>query len=179
VRIIASGLQFPEGPVAMPDGSVLVVEIARETLSRVLLGGGVDVVANIPGRPNGVALGPDGRIYICNNGGFGWVREDSTLRPQGTPRGYKGGSIDVVDIDAGKVERLYDRAGPNKLNGPNDLVFYLHGGFYFTDIGKRRDRVADRGYVYYARADGSSISEVVTACTTPNGIGLSPHGRTL
>jgi gluconolactonase len=179
LRIIASGLQFPEGPVAMPDGSIRVVEIARETLSRVLPGGRVEVVANIPGGPNGAALGPDGRIYICNNGGFAWVREGATLRPQGAPRGYKGGSIDVVDIGAGKVERLYDRAGPNKLNGPNDLVFDAHGGFYFTDIGRRYDRVADRGYVYYAKADGSSISEVVTACTTPNGIGLSPDGRTL
>ena len=75
MRIIASGLQFPEGPVAMPDGSILVVEIARETLSRVLPGGRIEVVANIPGGPNGAALGPDGRIYICNNGGFAWVRE--------------------------------------------------------------------------------------------------------
>ena len=28
-EVIATGLKFPEGPVALPDGSVLVVEIAN------------------------------------------------------------------------------------------------------------------------------------------------------
>ena len=32
---VATGLRFPEGPVAMPDGSVILVEIERRTLSRV------------------------------------------------------------------------------------------------------------------------------------------------
>ena len=30
MRIFASGLRFPEGPIAMADGSVVVVEIERE-----------------------------------------------------------------------------------------------------------------------------------------------------
>jgi gluconolactonase len=42
---IVSGLKFPEGPIAMPDGSVLVVEIMRGTLSRVTLNGKITVVA--------------------------------------------------------------------------------------------------------------------------------------
>lgn len=179
MRIVAEGLQFPEGPVAMPDGSVLVVEIARETLSRVTPEGRVETIANIPGGPNGAAIGPDGRVYVCNNGGFAWVRDNGTLRPHGAPASYETGSIDIVDLLSGTVERLYDRCGGNRLNGPNDLVFDAHGGFYFTDIGKRRDRTMDRGFVYYAKADGSDITEVVTAVTTPNGIGLSPDGNTL
>ncbi|HYC63601.1 MAG TPA: SMP-30/gluconolactonase/LRE family protein, partial [Reyranellaceae bacterium] len=48
---IASGLQFPEGPVAMPDGSVILVEIARETLTRVAPDGKQTVVAKMPGGP--------------------------------------------------------------------------------------------------------------------------------
>jgi signal transduction histidine kinase len=36
IKQIASGLRFPEGPMAMPDGSVILVEIERQTLSREL-----------------------------------------------------------------------------------------------------------------------------------------------
>lgn len=177
MKIIATGLQFPEGPIAMPDGSVLLVEIARETLSRVTPDGKVEVVAKIPGGPNGAAIGPDGRVYVCNNGGFNWIKENGTHRPHGQSANYKGGSIDVVDIKTGKVERMYDQVDGHRLNGPNDIVFDAHGGFYVSDVGKRRDRDQDKGYVYYCKADGSSIKEVVTAATTPNGIGLSPDGK--
>ena len=70
IRTIADGLQFPEGPIAMPDGSVIVVEIARGTLTRVLLDGRKEVIADTGGGPNGAAIGPDGACYVCNNGGF-------------------------------------------------------------------------------------------------------------
>ncbi|MGC1305406.1 MAG: SMP-30/gluconolactonase/LRE family protein [Caulobacteraceae bacterium] len=179
MRVLASGLQFPEGPVAMPDGSVLLVEMARETLSRVTPDGRVEVAAQVPGGPNGAAVGPDGRIYLCNNGGFGWVRENGALRPRLTSATYNGGSIEVVDLSSGKVERLYDRCGEQRLGGPNDLVFDRHGGFWFTDHGKRRERDLDFGYVYWARADGSEIREAVGGLLTPNGIGLSPDHKTL
>ncbi|MBN8979672.1 MAG: SMP-30/gluconolactonase/LRE family protein, partial [Rhizobiales bacterium] len=63
-RAIATDLQFPEGPVAMPDGSVVLVEIRRRTLTRVYPDGRKEIIAEIPGGPNGAALGPDGKIYI-------------------------------------------------------------------------------------------------------------------
>jgi len=69
LKVIAEGLRFPEGPIAMADGSVLLVEIARGTLSRVR-DGRVEVVADLGGGPNGAAIGPDGACYVCNNGGF-------------------------------------------------------------------------------------------------------------
>lgn len=179
MRILATGLHFPEGPVAMSDGSVLVVEIARETLTRVLPDGRTEVVASIKGGPNGAAVGPDGRIYICNNGGFGWIRNGNTFRPKLTSSTYHGGSIDIVDPAIGTVEQLYARCGEHDLGGPNDLVFDRDGGFWFTDHGKRRERDLDFGYVYYAKADGSAISEVLGGLLTPNGIGLSPDHKTL
>ena len=74
---------------------------------------------------------------------------------------------------------LYDRCGANRLNGPNDIVFDAHGGFYFTDLGKTRARDRDHGVIYYALADGSKIVEVAYPCLTPNGIGLSPDGTVL
>ena len=179
MRIMAAGLRFPEGPIAMADGSVLLVEIERETLSRVTPDGKIEVVAEIPGGPNGAAMGPGGKVYVCNNGGFGWHYESGYMRPHGIPDTYTSGSIDVVDIATGKVERLFDQCNGNKLNGPNDLVFDTHGGFWFTDLGKRRARDRDQGFIYYAKADGSEIREVIPMMLTPNGIGLSPDGKTL
>ncbi len=171
---VASGLRFPEGPVALPDGSVLVVEIERGTLSRVTPDGGIEVVAETGGGPNGAAIGPDGACYVCNNGGFNWHRDDLGLRPVGQASDYSGGRIERVDLNTGAVEVLYDRAGEAPLKGPNDIVFDAEGGFWFTDLGKARARDLDRGVVYYAQADGSAITQAIHPLLTPNGIGLSP-----
>ncbi len=176
---MATGLRFPEGPVATPDGSVLVVEIARRTVSRVAPDGTVSIVANTGGGPNGLALGPDGALYVCNNGGFLWSDEPGMLRPVGTPPDYSGGRIERVDLATGAISVLYRQCGQHPLNGPNDIVFDKQGGFYFTDLGKTRSRDRDQGAVYYALPDGSRITEIVQPILTPNGIGLSPDERTL
>lgn len=171
---IASGLQFPEGPIAMADGSILLVEIRRGTLSRVPAGGGVEVVADLGGGPNGAAIGPDGRCYICNNGGFAWHEANGHSYPHGPAPDYSGGRIEAVDLDSGAVEVLYTACEGEPLKAPNDIVFDRQGGFYFTDLGHTRERTMDRGAVYYAQPDGSSIREVRFPSMSPNGIGLSP-----
>ena len=178
---IALGLRFPEGPVAMPDGSFLVVEIERGTLTRIGADGRISYIAKPGGGPNGAAIGPDGRCYVCNNGGFRWTPEGdpSGLRPIGQAEDYSGGRIERIDLATGAVEVLYRESDRGSLKGPNDLVFDGEGGFYFTDLGKVRERDQDRGAVHYARADGSGIREVVFPMFTPNGIGLSPDGRVL
>lgn len=181
LREIASGLLFPEGPVALPDGSVLVVEIKRGTLTRIAPDGSTSVVASPGGGPNGAAIGPDGLCYLCNNGGFAWTPEgdETGLRPVGIAQDYSGGRIERINLETGTIEVLYTEGGAGPLRGPNDLVFDGLGGFYFTDLGKVRAREQDRGAVYYARADGTAIREVVFPIFTPNGIGLSPDGGTL
>jgi gluconolactonase len=179
MRTIATGLRFPEGPVAMPDGSVLVGEIARGTITRVAPDGTLSVVAEVGGGPNGLAVGPDGFLYCCNNGGFEWQEVMGMLVPGEQPANYAGGSIQRVDPRTGRVDTLYTHCGPHALRGPNDLVFDRHGGFWFTDHGKIRARERDRGGLYYARADGSAIREVVYPLDSPNGVGLSPDGTRL
>ena len=180
MREICRGLGFPEGPIAMPDGSVILVEIQAGTLSRIDVDGRREVVAECGGGPNGAAMGPDGRIYICNNGGFTWIQDGPFLRTgEVPPDDYTGGSIQAVDLDSGAVETLYTECKGEPLKGPNDIVFDAQGGFYFTDLGRRRDRLMDRGAVYYAKPDGSSISEIIFPIDTPNGIGLSADEKTL
>jgi gluconolactonase len=176
---IASGLRFPEGPIAMPDGSVILVEIARGTLSRVMPDGKVHVIANLGGGPNGAAMGPDGKIYVCNNGGFDWHERNGRLMPGLQPASYRTGSIQRVDPDTGKFETIYENCNGRKLNGPNDIVFDATGGFWFTDLGKTREHDSDRGAVYYAKPDGSSIQQAIFPLERPNGCGLSPDEKTL
>lgn len=182
IKELASGLRFPEGPVAMDDGSVLVVEVAGDSLKRVSAQGQVTVAAVLGGGPNGAAMGPDGACYVCNNGGFRWI-DDPThgLRPHGPSATFAGGCIQRVNLATGKFEVLYDKVDGRPLLGPNDIVFDKQGGFWFTDLGKSRDaqRNRDLGSVYYARADGSFIEEVLFPIVSPNGIGLSPDEKTL
>ena len=177
---VATGLRFPEGPVPLDDGSVLVVEIERGALSRCRTDGVVEVVADCGGGPNGAALGPDGWVWITNNGGcFEWIDLGDLLIPQPLSDDWTGGCIQRVEPASGTVETVYTQCDDRPLRAPNDLVFDGHGGFWFTDHGVRQERASDRTGVFYAQADGSSITEVLFPLDEPNGVGLSPGGDRL
>ena len=179
MRVLTDQLRFPEGPVALADGSVIVVEIERGTLSRVQPRGDIDVIAETGGGPNGAAIGPDGKCYICNNGGFEWVYRSGRIYPGDQSENYSGGRIERVDINTGEVEVLYESVDGEPLKGPNDLVFDDVGGFWFTDHGKNRARDRDRTGVFYAKSDGSEVREVIFPLEAPNGIGLSANNDEL
>jgi len=179
-REIASGLRFPEGPLALDDGSVLVVEIAGGTLARVTPDGRVERIAQLGGGPNGAAIGPDGAAYVCNNGGLHFIHSpDGTMRPAHQPNDYSGGRVERVDLGTGRVERLFDAVEGVPLKGPNDIVFDSGGGFYFTDLGKVRAHEVDRGGVYYAAPGYASAIAVAAPAMTPNGVALSPDDSIL
>jgi len=176
-ELITDRLAFPEGPIATSDGQVVLVEIKSGHLSRVdPATGTVTRVADCRGGPNGAAVGPDGRIYVCNNGGFAWHDIEGIVAPGPQPPDYIGGRIQQIDLDTGAVADVYDRVGDYPLRGPNDIVFDAQGGFWFTDLGKSRDRDMDLGGLYYATPDGQQIKEVVYPLIQPNGVGLSPAG---
>jgi gluconolactonase len=180
---IASGLAFPEGPIAMPDGTIVLVELKAERLTRVHPNGRTTTLAEIPGGPNGAAVGPDGAIYVCNNGGAAnWVEFDGKVLPgRFDPARYIGGRIQRVDYRTGSVTDLYTECDGRPLRAPNDLVMDGHGGFWFTDHGIRDHgaRTSDLTAIYYAKVDGSAIREVVFPVESANGIGLSPDGDVL
>ncbi|MCZ7601185.1 MAG: SMP-30/gluconolactonase/LRE family protein, partial [Gammaproteobacteria bacterium] len=153
LRTVTDGLLFPEGPIALDDGAVLVVEIMGGRLIRVEPNGRKLAVADLGGGPNGAAIGPDGQCYVCNNGGFNWsTAADGYMRPVGRADDYVTGSIQRVDLSTGRVETLFTACDGEPLKGPNDIVFDGLGGFYFTDHGKTHGRLMDRGAVYYAAA---------------------------
>ena len=176
-RVVAEGLAFPEGPIALPDGNVLVVELAGGRLTRISARRTLTTIAELGGGPNSAALGPDGAVYVTNSGGFLFVDVDGFPTSTGMPpEDYEGGSIQRVDLTSGRTDVLYTHCDGERLVGPSDLVFDGHGGFYFTDNGKVfGDRYA-MGSLYYALADGSSIQQLAAWQTWPNGIGLSPDG---
>lgn len=177
VSIVATGLGFPEGPVVCADGSVVLTEIRYGRCSRVTPGGASSVFSDTGGGPNGLALGPDGAFYLCNNGGSRYV--EGTSMGQGPHPDYQGGSIQRLDPHTGAPTTLYTECNGHRLSAPNDLVFDAYGGFYFTDLGKRYARHRDHGGVYYALPDGSKIVELAFPMLSPNGCGLSPDGTTL
>ena len=171
---IANDLRFPEGPISLPDGSVVVVEIEAGDLTRVHPDGSKTVIAHCGGGPNGAAPGPDGCYYVANDGGFGWAEHDGYLVPTGRAEDYIGGRIQRVDPRTNTAETIYDSCDGSPLNAPNDLVFDADGGFYFTDTGTSWQGKVDVGAVYYAKADGSSITKVLPGLDRPNGIAMSP-----
>jgi gluconolactonase len=109
-RKLSLGPSLPEGPVAMEDGSVLVVEIQGKALVRVQPDGDKSIVAELSGGPNGAAIGPDGRCYICNNGGFQFHQVGSLSLPGIAPLDYSGGYIEAVDLKSGRSEVIYGTA---------------------------------------------------------------------
>src|SRR5436305_5841952 len=79
IKILARDLGFPEGPVWMSDGSVIIGEISGRKVTRVAPDGSKTEIGKAGGGPNGLATGPDGALYVCNNGGAVYQTSPSFL----------------------------------------------------------------------------------------------------
>ncbi|WP_204113445.1 SMP-30/gluconolactonase/LRE family protein [Shimia biformata] len=191
---------FPEGPVALGDGSLLVVDIRNGDLVHIVEGQEPEVVVHLGDGPNGAAVGPDGALYVCNNGGvYNFVdvhpsdlnprakapqsggkaasdKKEPTITipdPAGPSANFSGGYIQRVCLQTFKVTKLYDNVG---LLTPDDIVFDETGKFWFTDTGVQYPDKLIKGAVYRASIDGTSIQKVATP-TTPHGEGFeTPNG---
>jgi gluconolactonase len=177
--VMAAGLGFPEGPVALPDGSVILSEIAARRVTHILPDGRRRTLAEPGGGPNGLAVGPDGALYCCNGGGTRFRDRGGITEPFGASDDWSGGRIERIAPATGRVERLYETCEGHPLSSPNDLVFDADGGFWFSNLGKASGRQRDLGGVHHARADGGGITEAIFPMEAPNGVGLLPGDAAL
>ncbi len=177
VRILASGLGFPEGPVALADGSVVLTEINGGWVTRVGADGTVTRLGQPAGGPNGLAMAPEGDLILCNNGGSRYI--PGHFAGQGPADDYEYGSVERVDPATGARRLLFRSAGDHKLSAPNDIVFDRQGGYWFTDLGKRYAHHRDHGGLYHVAPGATAVQVMAYPFLSPNGVGLSPDERTV
>jgi gluconolactonase len=166
MECIAEGLAFPEGPVVMADGSVIVVELMGGRVTR-CWNGRTEVICEPGGGPNGAAIGPDGALWLCNSGGLYQTGPGSE------------GRIERIDLSTGRLERVYERCDGVALEAPNDLVFDATGRLWFTDLGTMRMDGKAFGGLYTCLPDGASITAIKREALSYNGVGLSPDGASV
>lgn len=123
LRIVAERLGFTEGPVVMPDGSIVVTSMTHGAVYRLCSDGRVKQVAEVGGGANGAAVDAEGTLYIAQSGGR-WVRDGPSW-----PLGNIGG-VQRIGLD-GAVRWL----SQDPISG-NDICFGPDGLLYVTDPTK-------------------------------------------
>jgi gluconolactonase len=171
VRTLASGLRFPEGPAVSADSSIMVPEIEGAAVSAVRPDGTHTVLAEVGGGANGCAFGPDGALYVCNDGGYVFAEQDGIRFPVGAPEDNQGGCLQRVDVATGAVRDVFTQVDGTRIGGLNDIVFDAAGLCYFVDT--------TLGKIYYADPVAGSVRVAASGLEMPNGAGLSPDGSRL
>jgi gluconolactonase len=169
-EILAEGLAFPEGPIAVGGGEVVFTQIRGQCLS-LYSAGKVTTIAHTGGGANGATLGPDGAFYVANNGGL-------SMGPQGQWRGTPEIAGCIQRITPSGEQREIAREMPGAPpHRPNDLCFGPDGKLYFTDPHNWEDLAHLRpGRVDRMDMDGR-VEQLATVAQFPNGIGFGNDGR--
>lgn len=179
LELLAEGFDWAEGPVWVADGAYLLLsDIPPNLIYRWSAEDGVTLFLHPSGydgrrtdipQPgsNGLALDIDGGLLLAEHGN----RRIARLASPAAPREPK--------------TTLADRYAGRRLNSPNDLVVAANGDIYFTDppyglSGQTADPAKELPFhgVYLIRRSDNEIV-LLAKQSRPNGIGLSPDGRTL
>jgi gluconolactonase len=159
VEKIAGGFQFTEGPAWSREGYLLFSDVPANQIIKIDSKGQSVFRENSNGA-NGNTFDDKGRLYTC---------ESRTRRV--TRTGKKG-----------EVEVLADKYDGKRLNAPNDIVVSKGGHVYFTDPAfgpaQSKDRELDFYGVYHISPKGE-LKLIAKPQGRPNGIVLSPDGKTL
>lgn len=155
---IAEGLGFVEGPVWLPDGSLLFSDTLNNRIHR-WRDGVLGVHREPAGGPNGMTLDLEMRVVGCEQDGRRVFRE----RVDGT------------------VEDIATHYNRKRLNSPNDIVVRLDGRIFFTDppygITEAQRELPYNG-VFTVETNGT-LTLLATDFEKPNGLAFSPDERTL
>jgi gluconolactonase len=164
---IAEGLGWPEGPSVLDDGRLVFVETYRSRIGVWSPSGETGEFAFTAGGPNATALGSDGALYVCQNGGVVGPWRAPEQRPP---------SIQRVNPD-GSVELICSEVDGDGFQAPNDLAFGPDGRLYFTDPGRfDMDTRPDSGAIYALSPDGTAELLADVGATYPNGIVVEADG---
>lgn len=171
-KVLASGLKFPEGPVYLGGGELILTEIQGQCVTR-FSNGETEVLAKTGGGANGATLGRDGAIYVANNGGLSLGEDGYWHAPDPIP-----GRIQKVSMDGEVADIITELPGPEP-HRPNDLCFGPDGLLYFTDPHNWEDfRNLGPGRINRAGAEGK-VETLAEVASFPNGIAFGPEGRHL
>ena len=158
--LLATGLGNTEGPLWHSAGYLTFVDLSGSRLLRWDSEGGVTVVRENTGEGNGCALGPQGRLIMCE--------------------GADHRCITRMEAD-GSVTTIADRWQGKRLHRPNDVVCRSDGSIYFTDPSLRVPP-EDREYEFagvFRIAPGGQLHLATDGCEYPNGLAFSPDESVL
>ena len=156
---LATGFQFTEGPVWLPEGRLLLSDIPANRIYSWSAEGGLEVWRDPSGHSNGLTLDLQGRLLACEHGNR---------------------RVSRTEVD-GTMHSLADRHGGKRLNSPNDIVVRSDGLIYFTDPPygiQPEEREQPLNGVYALWPDGA-INLVADDFDRPNGLAFSPDESTL